>query len=105
MTAMTQTPDVFAPSCQVSFTVYLRNAGYQNSFGWYNANGIAPALEDLHQILDCDEPVNTSKMIDIRSDPDYEGGEIGFFEAVGGGEQNLLVLADAQEPGVGGDPD
>ncbi|EDM76928.1 hypothetical protein PPSIR1_37604 [Plesiocystis pacifica SIR-1] len=78
------TPATFIPNCEVSFVVHLRNAGYQNSFGWYNANGVAPAFEDLHQILDCDEPVDTAKTVDILSDPNYEGGEIGFFQAVGG---------------------
>lgn len=78
------TPPTFIPSCTVEFTVHLRNAGYQNAFGWYNANGVAPAFEDLHQILDCDEPVGTSKQIDILGDPNYEGGEVGFFQAVGG---------------------
>lgn len=78
------TPPTFIPSCTVEFTVHLRNAGNQNAFGWYNANGVAPALEDLQQILDCDEPVGTSKQIDILGDPNYEGGEVGFFQAIGG---------------------
>ncbi len=78
------TPPTFLPSCEVEFTVYLRNAGYQNSFGWYNANGMAPAMEDLNQILDCNEPVGTNTIVDILGDPNYEGGEIGFFQAVGG---------------------
>lgn len=87
------TPPTFLPTCALEFTVHLRNAGYQNSFGWYNANGMAPAMEDLNQILDCNEPVGTNKIVDILGDPNYEGGEIGFFQAVGG-------CANVENPGT-----
>lgn len=78
------TPETFLPACEVSFKVLLRNAGYKNSFGWYNVTANKPALADLHQILSCNDPIDTVKTVSITSDPAYLGGEVGFFEAVGG---------------------
>jgi MYXO-CTERM domain-containing protein len=77
------TPETFRPACEVEFKVLQRNAGYQNSFGWYNVTGAQPTMADLHQILGCDEPLNTIKKVSITTDPAYLGGEVGFFEAVG----------------------
>ena len=77
------TPETFLPTCEVSFKVLLRNAGYKNSFGWYNVTNNKPTLADLHQILSCNDGVNTLKTVSITADPAYLGGEIGFFEAVG----------------------
>ena len=78
------TPETFLPACEVAFKVLLRNAGYQNAFGWYNVTNNQPTLADLHQILSCNDPVNTVKKVSITADPAYLGGEVGFFEAVGG---------------------
>ena len=77
------TPETFIPSCGLTFTVLQRNAGYQNSFGWYNVTGQPPQLADLHEFLACTDAVGTSKVLDIKNDPAYLGGEIGFYEGVG----------------------
>ena len=86
------TPETFLPACEVSFKVLQRNAGYKNSFGWYNVGKNKPTLADLHQILSCNDPVNTVKKVSILTDPAYLGGEVGFFEAVGN-------CADVNNPG------
>ncbi len=76
------TPETFVPGCALDFTVLQRNAGYQNAFGWYNVTGSAPQLSDLHEFLRCDDAVNTTKTLDIRNDPNYLGGEVGFYQGV-----------------------
>ncbi|MCB9750134.1 MAG: DUF4114 domain-containing protein [Myxococcales bacterium] len=86
-------PERFLPTCSATFTVHSRMAAYQNSFGWYNVTGQVPALADLHQILACTDGVGVSKEVNILADPDYAGGEIGFFQAVGN-------CADVNNPGT-----
>lgn len=76
-------PPTFLPSCELKFEVLQRNAGYKNSFGWYNVTGVKPQLSELHQILGCNDNIGVSKSVSIRTDPAYLGGEVGFFEAVG----------------------
>ena len=75
------TPETFDPSCSLTFTVIGRGAGQRNSFGWYNVTGARPANHDLHEFLACDDEPGTVKVLDIRSDPAYAGGRIGFFMA------------------------
>ena len=83
LNAAKTTPETFLPACEVGFKVLQRNAGYKNSFGWYNVGKTKPTLAELHQILACTDPVNTVKKVSIVTDPAYTGGEVGFFEAVG----------------------
>lgn len=83
LTDAATTPETFIPSCGLTFTVLQRNAGYQNSFGWYNVTGQPPTQADLHEFLLCTDGVGTTKVLDIKNDPNYLGGEIGFFEGVG----------------------
>jgi hypothetical protein len=78
------TPQTFVPSCGLTFTVLQRNAGYKNSFGWYNVTGSKPSVGELHEFLSCNDPVGFTKVLDIKNDPAYAGGEIGFYEATGG---------------------
>lgn len=89
------TPERFIPACEVKFEVLQRNAGYRNSFGWYNVGKDKPTLADLHEILKCNDPVGTKKSVSITSDPAYLGGEVGFFQAVGGVGPNC---ADVKNP-------
>jgi len=77
------TPETFTPSCGLTFEVLQRNAGYKNSFGWYNATGSKPPLSDLHEFLSCNDGVGTKKVLDIKKDPAYLGGLIGFYQATG----------------------
>jgi hypothetical protein len=73
-------PETFVPTCPLTFTVLTRGtARFRNVFGWYEATGAAPTADDLHVMLDCDDPAGTSVVLDVRSDPRYRGGEIGFF--------------------------
>ena len=76
------TPETFVPGCALTFTVLQRNAGYQNAFGWYNVTGQAPTLADLHEFLACSDGINTTKVLDIKNDPNYLGGEVGFYQGV-----------------------
>lgn len=89
------TPERFIPACQVNFEVLQRNAGYKNSFGWYNVGKDKPTLADLHEILKCSDTVGTKKSVSITADPAYLGGEVGFFQAVGGVGPNC---ADVKNP-------
>jgi MYXO-CTERM domain-containing protein len=78
-------PETFVPSCALTFQVIQRNAGYRNSFGWYNVTGSRPAASDHHEFLSCTDGVGTVRVLDIRSNPAYLGGEIGFYQATGNG--------------------
>ncbi len=76
-------PETFVPGCALTFEVLQRNAGYQNAFGWYNVTGNAPTIADLNEFLHCYDGVGTIKPFpNIKNDPAYAGGEIGFYEGV-----------------------
>ena len=77
------TPETFIPSGVLTFTVLQPQAEYQKSFGWYNVTGQPPTQADLHEFLLCTDGVGTAKTLNIKNDPNYLGGEIGFFEGVG----------------------
>ena len=75
-------PETFSPTCALTFTVESRGtARFGNAFGWYNArsDGTPPAPEELHVMLACDAAVGSTVALDVRSEPDYLGGEVGFF--------------------------
>jgi hypothetical protein len=78
------TPETFKPSCALTFEVLQRNAGYQNSFGWYNVTGSKPSVAELHEFLTCNDGVGVVKTLDIKNDPAYLGGEVAFYQATGG---------------------
>lgn len=75
------TPQTFTPQCSLTFTVLARGGGQRNSFGWYNVTGTKPTLDQLFEFITCSDDVGTVKTLDVRSDPRYTGGEIGFFQA------------------------
>jgi hypothetical protein len=77
------TPETFTPACALTFTVLQRLANDKNAFGWYNVTGAAPTNGQLHEVLSCNDAVGTQRTVDIRNDPGYTGGEIGFYEATG----------------------
>jgi len=77
------TPVTFEPSCALTFEVLIRNAGYRNSFGWYNVTGSQPPDSDLYEFLTCTDDVGTQRVLDIRSDERWAGGEVGFYQATG----------------------
>ncbi|HEY2748450.1 MAG TPA: MopE-related protein [Polyangia bacterium] len=74
------TPETFHPTCALTFTVASRGgARFESVFGWYNVTGAAPATSDLHVMLDCNAQAGASVVLDVRNDPAYNGGDIGFF--------------------------
>lgn len=73
-------PQTFVPTCPLTFTVVTRGTAlFQNAFGWYDVGDTAPSADDLHVMLDCDDPAGTAVVLDVRNDPAWAGGEIGFF--------------------------
>ncbi len=79
--AVAITPQTFDPTCSLTFKVIARGGGQINSFGWYNVTGQKPASSDLHEFLGCKDGVGTTKTLNIKTDPAYKGGKIGFFMA------------------------
>jgi len=79
------TPATFSPLCGFTATFVLNQAGSHFGLAWYNATGSRPAASDLHSLLPAGAAVGTMfSGTDIRSNPAYTGGEIGF--ALIGGE-------------------
>ncbi len=76
-------PETFTPACALTFNVLQRNADNKNAFGWYNVTGTRPTNSQLHEVLACTDGVGTSRTVDIRNDPAYAGGQIGFYQATG----------------------
>lgn len=75
-------PQLYTPTCALTFTVVSRGtAKFKDVFGWYNATGSKPEPSDLHVMLDCDAGKGTSVVFDVLNDPNYAGGEVGFFIA------------------------
>lgn len=77
------TPETFHPTCGLTFTLASRGGSmFHNAFGWYNvpgALGAHPDPNDLHVMLDCNAAPGASVVLDVRNDPAYKGGDIGFF--------------------------
>jgi Domain of unknown function (DUF4114) len=89
------TPERFKPLCALTFKVLSRGGSQHNSFGWYNASGQKPALNDLYEFIACNDNVPVVKVLDLRNDPRYLGGEIGFFLATTeGASGNCVNFAD-----------
>ena len=73
-------PETFDPKCNLTFTLISRgSAAFKNVFGWYNVTGGAPAISDLHVLIPCAAQPVASFPLDIKNDPAYKGGKIGFF--------------------------
>ncbi len=76
------TYNTFEPlPCNVTFSVVSRGtAMFHDAFGWYNVTaGKAPDPSDLHVMLACDSKVGDKASLDVRNEPAYKGGEIGYF--------------------------
>lgn len=78
--------ETFNPLCELTFRVVARGADYKNTFGWYavkrgaGGEALAPALEDLHVFLGCNDAIGVEKTLTIPNDV----LEIGFFLANNG---------------------
>lgn len=80
VTEASLTPETFLPTCGLTFTVITRGTAiFQNVFGWYNVTGSAPQSSDLHPVIGCTDGAGATETLDVRSDPNYKGGQIGFF--------------------------
>lgn len=74
------TPETFRPSCGLTFKVVTRGTAiFGDIFGWYNVTGSKPSPSDLHPMLGCTDGAGSSVNLDVKSDPSYAGGDIGFF--------------------------
>ena len=74
------TPETFRPSCSLTFTLLTRGTAiFRDLFGWYNVTGSKPAASDLYPMLTCADGPGKSVSLDVKSDPRYKGGDVGFF--------------------------
>ena len=102
-------PGVFSPVCDFSGQMVLRGGGCLLDLAWYNAvesGGAVPADEELYTLVPKeslvgeyfpmvgDPPQQTFSAADIRNDPNYAGGMIGF--AVRGGAGNCTQTKFSQ---------
>jgi hypothetical protein len=75
-------PETFHPTCGLTFTVASRGTAiFHSIFGWYNVTGARPDASDLHVMLDCNATTGAQVTLDVRNNPAYKGGDIGFFLA------------------------
>jgi hypothetical protein len=73
-------PETFKPTCPQTFALESRGtAMFRDAFGWYNVTGAAPAPGDMHVMLDCTTVSGAEVVLDLQNEPDYLGGDIGFF--------------------------
>ena len=75
------TPETYHPTCPLTFGILSRGtAVFENAFGWYNVvPGAAPAASDLHVMIDCHAQPGAQVVLDVKSEPAYKGGDVGFF--------------------------
>jgi hypothetical protein len=101
------TPETFDPSCNLTFKVIARGAGFKNVFGWYNVrdDGQKPEPSDLHPFLACGDGVGVERPLDIKGTPEYKGGQpgftsgrVGFFIATPENPNNLGHQFDSNCP-------
>ncbi|MDB4930124.1 MAG: hypothetical protein JWM10_2608 [Myxococcaceae bacterium] len=79
-------PERFVPGCTLTFTLITRgDARFRNVFGWYNVPpGTVPSPAtaralDLHVLIPCGAMPGEQFTLNLRGNPEYLGGEIGFF--------------------------
>jgi MYXO-CTERM domain-containing protein len=73
------TPNAFSPLCGFTATFVLHGADCALNFAWYNETGQAPLASDLHVIIPGSALVGqTFTGSDIKNDPAYLGGLVGF---------------------------
>ncbi|MFO0613012.1 MAG: MYXO-CTERM sorting domain-containing protein [Polyangiaceae bacterium] len=73
------TPNSFSPLCGFTATFLLHESSCQMAFAWYNETGVQPQASDLHVIIPAGSAVGqTFTGTDIKNDPAYAGGLVGF---------------------------
>ncbi|AKU97489.1 hypothetical protein AKJ09_04153 [Labilithrix luteola] len=72
-------PNAFSPLCGFDAKFVLHGAACALHFAWYNETGSPPSSTDLHVIIPAGSAVGTTfSGTDIKSDPAYKGGLVGF---------------------------
>jgi MYXO-CTERM domain-containing protein len=94
LNAAATTPETFIPSCALTFEVVQRDSAYVNTFGWYNVTGQKPTTAELHEFIACTDGVGTIKTLDIKNDPSWAGGAVGFYEGAGPGCPTPMAAAN-----------
>lgn len=73
------TPNAFSPMCDFTATFVLHESACSQALAWYNETGQTPANSDLHIIIPAGSPLGqVFTGTDIKSDPSYAGGLVGF---------------------------
>ncbi|MFS8066470.1 MAG: hypothetical protein ACMG6S_08870, partial [Byssovorax sp.] len=73
------TPDAFSPLCDFTAKFVLKESGGSYGLGWYNSTNQAPTAADVHLVFQASAKVgDTITSADIKNDPAYLGGLIGF---------------------------
>jgi hypothetical protein len=88
-------PGSFSPLCDFDATLVLSQSQAQAGIGWYNVpadDTAAIPIADVHEIVPPGTPLNTViNAADIRSDPAYTGGFVGFALLKDFGSGNQVV--------------
>ena len=75
-------PETFSPLCDFTATLLLREADQFRGLGWYNAvpgSATPPPASQIYEIVPATAAVETTITgADIRADPRYTGGLVGF---------------------------
>lgn len=84
------TPNAFSPLCGFTATLVLRQTACSQALAWYNETGTPPPDGELYEIVPAGAPIGqTFTGADIKSDPHYKGGLVGFaIRGNGGCSQN-----------------
>ncbi|MEP7120058.1 MAG: hypothetical protein ABJE95_04070 [Byssovorax sp.] len=73
------TPDAFSPLCAFTAKFVLKQSGASLGLGWYNSTNVKPSPAEIHTLIPAGSPVGTTiTSSDIKNDPAYLGGLIGF---------------------------
>jgi MYXO-CTERM domain-containing protein len=73
------TPNQFSPLCGFTATFVLHESSCLMDFAWYNETGQPPQPSDLHVIIPAGSALGqTFTGTDIKNDPNYKGGLVGF---------------------------
>lgn len=73
------TPDAFSPLCAFTAKFVLKESGANLGLGWYNSTNQAPTAAEIHLLIPAGSAVGTTiTSSDIKNDPAYTGGLIGF---------------------------
>ncbi len=75
-------PETFYPVFgDLTFHFVAEGAGYENTFGWYNAGDDVSNPANRFPIFDCAEEPGPSmvRTVNFDNNPNWDGGPIGFF--------------------------